>query len=309
MTFSQLRTFLEVARQGSVRAAAASLLITEPSVSAALAALRDELKVALVERDGRGIRLTAAGTELARYAAQILGLSEQAVRRTREAAGQAAPLNLVAVTTAGEYVLPPILKVFREAHRDVQLRMEVGNRTIVLDRILAREADLGFGGRPPEGRGILGVPFLDNELIVVAPHDHPFSNETSIDAALLAGETWLVREPGSGTRETPQEFWAKHGFQVASAMTLGSNGAVKQAAAAGLGVTLISSHAVTAELATGALRQLAVKDTPLRRSWYVLYLEADPLSGSCRQFLDLLASPDARTAVSNWFGGVGVGHA
>ena len=305
MTFSQLKTFLEVARQGSVRGAAASLLITEPSVSAALAALRDELAVALVERDGRGIRLTPAGVELARYAAQILGLTEQAVRRTREAAGQAAPLNLVAVTTAGEYVLPPILKIFREAHRDVQLRMEVGNRATVVDRITAREADLGFGGRPPEGRGIRGVPFLDNELIVVAPHDHAYGDEESVDPALLATETWLVREPGSGTRETTQEFWAQNGFQVNSAMTLGSNGAVKQAAAAGLGVALISSHAVAAELASGALCRLRVAGTPLRRKWYVLYLEADALSGSCIQFLDLLSSQEARTAVGAWFGGAG----
>src|SRR5712691_4172118 len=208
MTFSQLKTFLEVARQGSVRGAAASLLITEPSVSAALAALRDELHVALVQRDGRGIRLTPAGSELARYAAQILGLTEQAVRRTREAAGQAAPLNLVAVTTAGEYVLPPILKVFRQAHREVQLRMEVGNRTTVVERLTAREADLGFGGRPPEGRDIQGLPFLENELIVVAPHDHPSAGAESIEPAELAGETWLLREPGSGTRETTQEFWA-----------------------------------------------------------------------------------------------------
>ncbi len=306
MTFSQLKTFLEVARQGSVRGAAASLLITEPSVSAALAALRDELQVPLVEREGRGIRLTAAGVELARYAAQILGLAEQAVRRTREVAGQAAPLNLVAVTTAGEYVLPPILKVFRQAHREVQLRMEVGNRTTVVERLTAREADLGFGGRPPEGRGILGVPFLDNELIVVAPHDHPLAGERSVDPARLAGETWLVREPGSGTRETTQEFWAQHQFQVASAMTLGSNGAVKQAAAAGLGVTLISSHAVAAELASGALRRLPVAGTPLRRSWYVLYLEEDPLSGSSTKFLELLSSPGAHTAVTEWFRGPGV---
>lgn len=303
MTFSQLRTFVEVARQGSVRGAAAALMITEPSVSAALAALRDELHVALVERDGRGIRLTPAGTELARYATQILGLAEQAVSRTREAAGQAAPLNLVAVTTAGEYVLPPILKMFRQGHPEVQLRMEVGNRATVVDRITAREADLGFGGRPPEGRDIQGLPFLHNELIVVAPHDHPFAEAPAIAPAELAGETWLVREPGSGTRETTQEFWASNGFQATSVMTLGSNGAVKQAAAAGLGLTLISSHAVTAELTSGALRQLPVEGTPLRRSWYVLYLETDALSESCRQFLELLTSPGARKAVDVWFGG------
>lgn len=301
MTFSQLRTFLEVARQGSVRGAASALLITEPSVSAALAALRDELRVALVERDGRGIRLTPAGMEMARYAAQILGLADQAVSRAREAAGQAAPLNLVAVTTAGEYVLPPILKVFRQDNPGVALRMEVGNRATVLERLTAREADLGFGGRPPEGRGIVGVPFLDNELIVVAPHDHPLADLVHVDPAALAQQTWLVREPGSGTRETTEEFWAQHQFQVHSLMTLGSNGAVKQAAAAGLGLTLISRHAVAAELVTGILRQLPVAGTPLRRSWYVLYLEEDAPSGSCMQFLELLNSPVAQTAVENWF--------
>lgn len=300
MTFSQLRTFLEVSRQGSVRGAAAALLITEPSVSAALAALRDEMEVPLVERDGRGIRLTPAGQELARYAAQILGLADQAVRRAREAAGQAAPLNLVAVTTAGEYVLPPILKAFRTAHPEVQLRMEVGNRSSVLDRVSAREADLGFGGRPPEGRGLKGVAFLDNELIVVAPRDHPLADYAAVDPGLLSQETWLVREPGSGTRETTQEFWAQNMLQVPSVMTLGSNGAVKQASAAGLGITLISRHAVAAELATGALKILPVAGTPLRRSWYVLYLEDDSLSGSASQFLDLLKSPAARRAVDEW---------
>jgi DNA-binding transcriptional LysR family regulator len=301
MTFSQLRTFLEVSRQGSVRGAAAALLITEPSVSAALAALRDELEVPLVERDGRGIRLTAAGNELARYAAQILGLADQAVRRAREAAGQAAPLNLVAVTTAGEYVLPPILKLFRQAHPEVQLRMEVGNRASVIERVTAREADLGFGGRPPEGRGLKGVAFLDNELIVVAPRDHGYAELETVDPSLLAQETWLVREPGSGTRETTEEFWGQNLLQIHSAMTLGSNGAVKQAAAAGLGITLISRHAVAAELASGALRQLPVTGTPLRRSWYVLYLADDTPSGSTTQFLDLLNSPLTQTAVEDWF--------
>src|SRR2546429_9459306 len=107
MTFSQLKTFLEVARQGSVRGAAASLLITEPSVAAALAALRDELQVALVARDGRGIRLTPAGSELARYAAQILRLTQQALRRTPEAAGPAGPAHPPAGPPPGGVGPPP----------------------------------------------------------------------------------------------------------------------------------------------------------------------------------------------------------
>lgn len=302
MTFGQLKTFLELARQGSVRGAAAALHVTEPSVSAVVAALSRELDVELVERDGRGIRLTPAGKELTRYASQILGLTDQAVRRVREAAGKAARLHLAAVTTAGEYLLPPILKVFRERHPEVQLWMEVGNRTSVLQRVGSREADLGIGGRPPEGEGISGEPFLENHLVVVASGNHPLASKRSIEPARLSRETWLLREGGSGTRQTTEEFFARVGIGSPQMMTLGSNGAVKQAAAAGLGVTLISAHAVAAELAAGALVRLDVRGTPLRRSWWALRLEGDGLSRHAVEFLELLRSPDARRAVEEWFG-------
>src|SRR5258708_25605872 len=102
--------------------------------------------------------------------------------------------------------------------------MAVGNLSAGVDRSWAREADLGFGGRPPEGRGIRGVPFLDNELIVVAPPDHAYGDEDSVDPAVLATETWLGREPGSGTSETPHEFWAPNGVQGSPAMTLAGPG-------------------------------------------------------------------------------------
>src|ERR1700686_3555664 len=107
MTFGQLHTFLEVARQGSIRGAASALFITEPSVSAAVASLEKELKVELFERVGRGIRLTPAGKELAPPVADLLGLQERAVRLTREVAGLPRSLRLAAVTTAAEYLLPP----------------------------------------------------------------------------------------------------------------------------------------------------------------------------------------------------------
>src|SRR5688572_8858123 len=111
MTFGQLKTFLEVVRHGSIRAAAASLMVTEPSVSAGVASLQRELGVALVERQGRGIRVTPAGQEFAGYASQILGLYDKAARRAREKAGQTAQLRLSAVTTAGESLMAPILKL------------------------------------------------------------------------------------------------------------------------------------------------------------------------------------------------------
>lgn len=302
MTFGQLKTFLEVVRHGSIRAAAASLTVTEPSVSAGVASLQRELGVALVERQGRGIRVTPAGEEFAGYASQILGLYDKAARRAREKAGQAAELRLSAVTTAGESLMAPILKLFRQRQSGVELWMEVGNLQGVFDSLLSYQVDLGIGGRPPDDGEIAGEPFLDNRLVVVGSPEHRLANTFNFDAGRLAKETWLLREGGSGTRSNTEEFFLESGIESPPFMTLGSNGAVKQAASAGLGVTLISTHAVAAELAAGTLARLDVAGTPLVRSWHVLYRSASDHSPSAEAFLELLRSQKAKHAVDEWFG-------
>lgn len=302
MTFGQLKTFLEVVRQGSIRAAAASLSVTEPSVSAGVASLQRELEVDLLERHGRGIRVTPAGEEFAKYAAQILGLYEKAGRRAREKAGQAAQLRLSAVTTAGEYLMAPLLKLFRQRHPGVELWMEVGNLASVFDSLLSYHADLGIGGRPPDNGAIVGEPIIENRLIVVAAPDHRLANAEHFDRATLSGETWLLREAGSGIRSNTEEFLSEAGIDSPPFMTLGSNGAVKQAASTGLGVTLISTHAVAGELAAGTLSRLNVIGTPLERSWHVLYRSQADHSPSAAAFLNLLRSSTARKTVRDWFG-------
>lgn len=302
MTFGQLKTFLEVVRHGSIRAAAASLLVTEPSVSAGVASLQRELGVALVERQGRGIRVTPAGQEFAGYASQILGLYDKAARRAREKAGQTAQLRLSAVTTAGESLMAPILKLFRQGEPGVELWMEVGNLQGVFDSLLSYQVDLGIGGRPPDNGEIAGEPFLDNRLVVVASPEHQLAGAGPFEAALLSKETWLLREGGSGTRNNTEEFFAESNIEAPPFMTLGSNGAVKQAASAGLGVTLISTHAVAAELESGTLVRLDVVGTPLVRSWHVLYRSQTDHSPSAEAFLELLRSLSTREAVDRWFG-------
>lgn len=288
VTLGQLRTFLAVARAGSIRGAAAALVVTEPAVSAALSALSRELGVPLTARHGRGIRLTEAGEELTRYAARILGLADRAGRAVREAAERPGHVRLAAVTTAGEYVLPPLLATFLGRHPGVQLSLEVGNRADAIERLLADEVDLAVGGRPPGDGEIEGFPFLENALVVVAGANHPLGRRRGIDPAHLSRETWLLREQGSGTRDTALEFLAGGGMEPASTLNVGSNGAVKRAAALGLGITLISAAAVRAELASGELVRLRVRGTPLRRRWYVLYRRETALPRSARAFVDLL---------------------
>jgi DNA-binding transcriptional LysR family regulator len=291
MTLGQLRTFLAVARAGSVRGAAAALVVTEPSVSAALATLQREFEVDLVERDGRGIRLTQAGQRLAERAAEILGLVDRTGREVREAAGGPGHLRLVAATTAGEFVLPPILMTFLEGNPGVQVSLEVGNRANAIQRLLASEADLAVGGRPPPASRIVGEAFLDNRLVVIANPTHPLATRRSVEPGWLSRETWLLREAGSGTRETTEEFLAAKEIEPRSVMTVGSNAAIKRATAVGLGVTLLSEQAVAAELAAGSLVRLPVQGTPLRRSWYVLYREGSSLPRSAQAFLELIRSP------------------
>jgi LysR family transcriptional regulator, low CO2-responsive transcriptional regulator len=264
VTFAQLRTFLAVARTGSVRAAAAELVVTEPAVSASVAALGRELGVELLARDGRGVRLTEAGRTMAAYAAELIGLAEQA---RAEVAGHRM-LRVAGVTTAGEFVLPALVKSFRERHPAVDVSLEVGNRAEIIEALRSREIDIAVGGRPPDGAGIAGTPFRDYRLVVVGS---PGPRARDLD-----GETWLLRERGSGTREAAEQFLASTGIAPGARMTVGSNGAIKQAASAGLGVTLLADDAVRAELASGALVELEAPPAQLTRSWYVLALARGP---------------------------------
>ncbi|HEY8200682.1 MAG TPA: LysR substrate-binding domain-containing protein, partial [Actinomycetota bacterium] len=133
--------------------------------------------------------------------------------------------------------------------------------------------------------------FLDNRLVVIANPTHPLATRRSVEPGWLSRETWLLREAGSGTRETTEEFLAAKEIEPRSVMTVGSNAAIKRATAVGLGVTLLSEQAVAAELAAGSLVRLPVQGTPLRRSWYVLYQEGSSLPRSAQAFLELIRSP------------------
>jgi DNA-binding transcriptional LysR family regulator len=297
MTFAQLRTFLAVVRHGSVSGAAAELYVTQPAVSASVAALERDVGVRLLVRDRRGVHATPSGEVLARFAAQCLGLLEQG----RDSALAAAHpgrgrLRLAAVTTAGEYVVPPILKAFQERYPGVEPVLEVGNRALILERLLAREADLAVGGRPPAEGPLYGRGFLANDLVIVAAPDHPLAGRSRIDPRRL-NDTWLLREPGSGTRSTTEEFLGHHGIEPRRVLNLGSNGAVKQAAAVGLGVTLISAQAVALELAAEALVRLRVRGTPLRRRWFLLFQEGGFLPGPAQSFLRFASGAAAKRAV------------
>ena len=289
LTLGQLRTFLAVAATGSVRAAAEQLVVTQPAVSSALAAVRKQVGVALVTRDGRGLRLTPAGEALAERARAALALLDEAVAAAR---GEADPdrgrLRLAAVTTAGEHLAPPLLQSFLHSHPGVSVSLEVGNRRRVADLLAHHEVDLVIGGRP--GRGAETLAERDNQLVVISgPFEaRPFKMGGSLSRTVtrdeLAAATWLLREPGSGTRATAEALL--DALDIAPRiLTFGSNGAVVESVRIGLGVTLVSADAVRPDLASGRLVEWQHEGLPMQRPWHLIARTGELLSPTPERFL------------------------
>jgi DNA-binding transcriptional LysR family regulator len=262
-TNARLRALVELADTGSVRAAARRLVVTEASVSSALAALAAELGVKLLDRDGRGVRLTPAGRRYAGYARQILGLHDEALVAARaEAAPERGTVRLAAVTTAGEHLIPDLLASFRATYPDVTLGLEVAPRGVVWPMLANHEVDLVVAGRPPESVAARIRAIGPNTLVVVGPP----ALASGFDPAEV---TWLLREPASGVRATTVSLLESMDLRPA-VLTLGSHGAVVAATAAGLGVALVSRQAVRKDLRDGSLIELPVTGTPMHRPWHVV---------------------------------------
>ena len=295
ITLNQLSSFLAVAREGSVSGAAEKLYVTQPSISAAVSALSREIGVDLTERVGRGIGLTAAGDAFRPYAADVLGLIEQGRQAAREAADfSMRSLRIVAVATAAEYVVPSLLRAFHRLHPEVNLALEVANRATVFERVLEHEVDVAIAGRPPEDERIAGLAFLKNDLALIVAPDDPLAGRT-VRPDELADRVWLMREPGSGTRQLVTEFLAENDIRPQS-LTLGSNGAIKEAVRLGLGVSIQSRVAVEHELGNGALAEVSLRGGLPRRQWYALHSATVPPRPAVEQFLEFANGPEGKQA-------------
>jgi DNA-binding transcriptional LysR family regulator len=275
----QLRTFLEVAEAGSVQEAAARLVVSQPAVSSALAGLQRELGVALVARLGRGIEITAAGREVEREGRRVLALLEEIERRARSAFPARARLRLATVTTVAEQLLATLLAGFRSDAPQIEVELEVANRERVWDRLAHWEVELALAGRPPQDRDFRTLATSPNELVVVA------SPEAAHALRSLGEATWLVREPGSGTRVATEELFAT--LDIAPPrLTIGSNNAIRECLRVGLGLSLLSRDAVARELDAGALVVVQTNATPIARPWHLVANRERELTAAATSFVD-----------------------
>lgn len=275
----QLRTFIEVARTGSVQEAANSLVVSQPAVSSALAGLQRELGVALLERRGRGIGITAAGRGVEREGRRVLALLHQIERSARATALQGGRLRLATVTTVAEQLLATLLAGVRSADARLDIELEVANRERVWERLDHWEVDLALAGRPPEDRDFRTLATRPNELVVVAAPD------VARTLSALGETTWLVREPGSGTRVATEELFAT--LDIAPPrLTIGSNGAIRECLRVGLGISLLSREAVARELDDAALIVVPTRATPIARPWHLVAGRERELGAAASSFVE-----------------------
>ena len=264
-TLRQLEVYVEIARRGNLTRAAEALGMSQSGASMALAELERILGEPLFRRIGRRLVPNERGRRLEGPAAAVL---EAAARFAEEAQGDREPagiLNLACSTTIGVYVLPERIAAFHRRHPRVDLRLWVGNTKDAAARVRDGEADLGAVEGTPEGSGLQEIPWLQDELAVVAPSDHPLSRVGALDRGTLAEQRWILRERGSGTRSTLEETLSREGIVLDGAMEIGHTEAIKGLVAAGLGLGWISRRAAEPEIARGTLTVLRTPFPVLRR--------------------------------------------
>ena len=280
ITLKQLRAFAMVIEAGNLTAAAGRMNVTTPAVSAQLKALEQNLDAKLMHRgaDGR-IELTAPGEVLLASVSEVEAVLERSFRRIKALnAGKEGHVVLGAVSTA-KYFAPALFARIREALPEIEMELKIGNREDTIAGLAAHRLDLAIMGRPPHEPAVAARVIGDHPQVMIAPPGHPLAGAGRAEAERLLAETFLFREPGSGTRLLMEKVLDDLGGGMPyKSVELDSNETIKQAVMAGLGIALISAHTVIAELATGRLATIRMPGKPIVRQWFLVSPKDRPLT-------------------------------
>ncbi|MEN4936510.1 LysR family transcriptional regulator [Stenotrophomonas sp. TWI1151] len=271
LTLRQWQVFVSIADAGTTAAAGAQLALSQSATSAALNELESHLASPLFDRIGRRLVLNPQGRALLDPARALLVAAADLERLA--GAGQSSAgvlpllLRLGASTTIGNYLLPSCVAALLADNPQAQVDLRIGNSADVVAAVQRLEVDLGLIEGPCHESGLQVLPWQRDDLVIVAA---PGTTPTCMDVGALAQARWLLREPGSGTREAVEQALLPHLHHFARAMQLGSTEAIKQAAAAGLGLACLSRHAVADLLALGSVRVVETPVPPMSRQLWVV---------------------------------------
>jgi len=288
ITLGQLKAFEAVVRLGSFSRAAEELHVTQPAISNRIRLLQEEVGLPMVEQLGRRLYLTDAGHQLLATCGDWLETWSRFEQSIADLKGLKQGRLRLAVVTTTKYFMPRVLGPFCNLFPGIDISMQVLNRDGLLERLTRNKDDLYVMGVPPEGAEIESERLMENPLVVLAPTFHPWATRTQIPFAELADAAFVMREQGSGTRITVEREFQEHGLSLRVKLELGSNEAIKQAVAGGLGLAILSRSTTRLDTAQAELVELDVEGFPIRRSWYVVWPRGKQLSVVARTFLVFL---------------------
>ena len=272
LTFRQLETIREVARCGSMVKAALVLCVTPAALTSRIKSLEEDLGFDLFERFEGHLQLTDAGKEVVAAATRIDNIMSDLLSSLHGRNGLLGGRIRIAFEGTAKYFAPRLIASFMKQHPQIDLRISVGNRGVVVSALRDFETDIALMGRAPEDFGVTSESIGPHPYIVIASPDHPLADKSRIAKKQLTNQTFILREEGSGARSIFEYFFGGLTVQTDKVrIEIASNETVKQAVMAGLGLALISAHTVQAELAAGRLAVLQIDGLPIIQNWYVMH--------------------------------------
>ncbi|HEY4384084.1 MAG TPA: LysR family transcriptional regulator [Ktedonobacteraceae bacterium] len=291
MNLQNLRVFLKVAELEHITRASEELNLSQPAVTKTIQSLEHEVGLDLVERQGRRIALTHAGRVLQGYATQMFALEKEmevALSSLREIEG--GEVTLASNTTAGVYLLPPIVARFRESYPQVTLHISILNSQEIIDATMNWDLDFGLVEGDPDSlpAGLKITVFAHDQLILVVSPKHRWCGPTPIQPGMLGANELLLRERGSGLREVIEQGLLRYGIRLQPLFTLTDNEAIKQMAMSGVGAAIVSSLSVQRELEKGDLVQVPIAGMELRPQLSLVQRADKQLSKAAETFCSFL---------------------
>jgi len=276
-----LRVFLAVAKTCSFTKAAQSLNISQPAVTHQIRNLEEMFKAKLFLRQRNKITLTKAGEILYRYADEIGRLYRQAKNEMTALTGNVCgDIPFGVGSLLGIYLLPLIMGGFKKKYPNVNIYMQVGNSREIVQSLLDGIIELAIVSEPVPERGFVSIPFYPENLTLIVPPNHPWCHEKEINPEWIFDEDFLIREPGSGTRETYtktlQQLYPNKHLKIA--MVLGSTEAIKRGVIGKMGISIVSPLACHIEVKQGLLRKIDLKGVKIKRSFDIVYRSEENLS-------------------------------
>ncbi len=242
----------------------------------------------LYEQIGKKLYLTANGEAVLRAGRDILHRLESLTQELDAHRNVERGLLRLSIISTAEYFAPRLAGAFCKEHPGIEVHLEIINRDSILERLKQNLDDIYIMGQVPKDIDGIAHPFLDNAIVVIAPAGHPLAGESEIAPERLRDEPFILREEGSGTRMTAENFFRKHDIQLRVRMTMSSNEAVKQLVAGGLGLSVLSRNTVAAEANSGDIAILNVRGFPILRQWHAVHRKDKRLSAVATRFLEFL---------------------